>query len=102
MKFLLDSNVPIFMGENPGGMPVPRQQGKPAAAVTACSTPWPFSFILPESRGAIRVVREFLHHGGYKTVAVGTITKPGTKKSKEISSSLTAKAKCLGKKLIQR
>ncbi len=36
------------------------------------------------------------------TRTVGTITKPGTKKSKEISSFLTEKAKFLGKKLIQR
>ncbi|RPH47570.1 MAG: flavodoxin family protein [Desulfobacteraceae bacterium] len=100
LKLLFDRNVPVFMGESPGGMPVPRQKGKRAVVVTACTTPWPFNFILPESRGAIRAIREVLHYGGYKTV--GTLTKPGTKKSKEISSSLTAKAKRLGKKLIQR
>ncbi len=100
LKLLFDRNVPVFMGESPKGMPVPRQKGKRAIVVTACTTPWPFNFILAESRGAIRAVREVLHYGGYKIV--GTITKPGTKKSKEISSSLTAKAKRLGEKLIQR
>jgi len=100
MKLLFDRNVPVFMGESPKGMPVPRQKGKRAVVVTACTTPWPFNFILPESRGAIRAVREVLHYGGYKIV--GTITKSGTKKSKEISSSLAAKAKRLGEKLIQR
>jgi len=100
LKLLFDRNVPVFMGESPKGLPIPRQKGKLAVVVTACTTPWPFNFILPESRGAIRAVKEVLHYGGYKTV--GTITKPGTKKSKEISSSLTEKAKCLGKKLIQR
>ncbi len=45
-------------------------------------------------------IKEVLHYGGYKTV--GSITKPGTKKSKEISSSLAAKARLLGKKLTQR
>ncbi|MBU0944587.1 MAG: flavodoxin family protein [Proteobacteria bacterium] len=100
MKLLFDRNVPVFMGESPNGMPVPRQKGKRAVVVTACTTPWPFNFILPESRGAIRAVREVLYYGGYKIV--GTITKPGTKKSKEISPSLTAKAKRLGEKLIQR
>lgn len=100
LKLLFDRNVPVFMGESPKGMPVPRQKGKRAVVVTACTTPWPFNFILPESRGAIRAVREVLHYGGYKIV--GTITQPGTKKSKEIPSSLTAKAKRLGKKLIQR
>ena len=100
LKLLFDRNVPIFMGESPKGMPMPRQKGKRAVVVTSCTTPWPFNFILPESRGAIRAVREVLHYGGYKIV--GTLTKPGTKKSKEISASLKAKAKRLGEKLIHR
>lgn len=100
LKLLFDRNVPVFMGESPKGMPQPRQKGKRAVVVTACTTPWPFNFILPESRGAIRAVREVLHYGGY--TVVGTITKPGTKKSKEISSSLRAKAKRLGEKLTKR
>jgi len=100
LKLLFDRNVPVFMGESPSGMPVPRQKGKRAVVVTACTTPWPFNFILPESRGAIRAVKEVLHYGGYKTV--GTITKPGTKKLKKISPSLTTRAKCLGNKLVQR
>jgi multimeric flavodoxin WrbA len=99
LKLLFDRNVPVFMGESPSGMPVPRQKGKRAVVVTACTTPWPFNSILPESRGAIRAVKEVLHYGGYKTV--GTIAKPGTKKSKEISSSLTARAMRLGNKLIR-
>lgn len=100
LKLLFDRNVPVFMGESPKGIPIPRQKEKRAVIVTACTTPWPFNFILPESRGAIRAVREVLHYGGYKIV--GTISKPGTKKNKEISSSLMAKAKCLGEKLLQR
>ena len=98
LKLLFDRNVPVFMGESRKGMPQPRQKGKRAVVVTACTTPWPFNFILPEGRGAIRAVKEVLRYGGYKIV--GTITKPGTKKSKEISSSLTAKAMRLGNKLI--
>ena len=58
------------------------------------------NFILPESRGAIRTVSEVLRYGGYKIV--GTITKPGTKKLKEISSPLMAKAKRLGEKLLRK
>lgn len=100
LKLLFDRNVPVFMGESSKGMPIPRQKGKRAVVVTACTTPWPFNFILAESRGAIRAVKEVLHYGGYKIV--GTITKPGTKKSKDISPSLTAKAKRLGEKLTQR
>jgi multimeric flavodoxin WrbA len=100
LKLLFDRNVPVFMGESPKGMPVPRQKGKRAIVVTACTTPWPFNFILPESRGAIRAVKEVLHYGGFKIV--GTISKPGTKKSREIPITLKAKAKRLGKKLTQR
>jgi multimeric flavodoxin WrbA len=99
LKLLFDRNVPVFMGESSRGMPVPRQKGKRAVVVTACTTPWPFNFIFAESRGTIRAVKEVLHYGGYKIV--GTITRPGTKKSKEISSSIAAKARSLGKKLVQ-
>jgi len=98
LKLLFDRNVPVFMGESPKGMPEPRQKGKRAVIVTACTTPWPFNFILPESRGAIRAVKEVLHYGGYKLV--GTITRAGTKKSTAISSSLMEKAERLGKKLM--
>jgi putative NADPH-quinone reductase len=100
LKLLFDRNVPVFMGESPSGMPVPRQKGKRAVIVTACTTPWPFNFIFSESRGAIRAVREVLHYGGYKIM--GTMIKPGTKKSKEITSFLTAKARRLAKRLIER
>ncbi len=99
LKLLFDRNVPVFMGESPRGMPVPRQKGKRAVIVTACTTPWPFNFIFPESRGAIRAVKEVLHYGGYKVV--GTLTKPETKKSTEISPALMKKAGRFGKKLIQ-
>ena len=54
LKLLFDRNVPVFMGEKPNGFPIPRQKGKSAAIVTACTTPWPFNFIAAESRGAIR------------------------------------------------
>ncbi len=61
LKLLFDRNAPVFMEENPKGMPEPRQKGKRAVVVTACATPWPFNFILPESRGAIRAVKEVLN-----------------------------------------
>lgn len=97
LKLLFDRNVPVFMGESSRGMPIPRQKGKRAAVVTACTSPWPFNFILPESRGALRAVREVLRYGGYKVV--GTIAKPGTKKSTEINDRLAKKARRLGRKL---
>lgn len=91
LKLLFDRNVPVFMGESPSGLPIPRQKGKPAVIVTACTTPWPFNFLAAESRGAIRAVREVLHYGGYKII--GTVVKPGSKKQPEISQRLLDKAK---------
>ncbi|MBA7537689.1 Iron-sulfur flavoprotein [subsurface metagenome] len=86
LKMLFDRNVPIFMGEKPNGMPIPRQKGKPAVIVTACTTQWPFNVIFAESRGAVHAVREVLHYGGYKIV--GKIVKPGTRKNPQIPQKL--------------
>jgi len=97
LKTLFDRNDPLFMGEKSNGMPIPRQKGKPAIIVTACSTPWPFNFIAAESRGAVRAVREVLHYGGYKIL--GTVVKPGSKSNPAVSQRLLEKAKNLGKKL---
>lgn len=94
LKLLFDRNVPVFMGEKPNGMPYPRQKGKPAVIVTACTTPWPFNFIANESRGAIRAVNEVLHYGGYRLM--GTVVKAGSKNNPIISASLLNKAKKLG------
>ncbi len=94
LKLLFDRNVPVFMGEKPNGIPSPRQKGKPAVIVTACSTAWPFNFIAAESRGAIRAVNEVLHYGGYRLL--GKIVKPGTKKKPVISNRLLKKSKLLG------
>jgi len=87
-------NVPVFMGENPNGFPIPRQKGKRAAIVTACAIPWPSNFIAAESRGAIRSVREVLHYGGYKII--GKVAKPGSKKNSKIPQKLLNKAKSIG------
>jgi len=99
LKLLFDRNVPVFMGESERGIPVPRQKGKKAIIVSACTTPWPFNFILPESRGAVRAVKEVLHYAGIKTIA--TIVRPGTKKNREISSHLKTKARRAGIRLIK-
>ena len=98
LKLLFDRNVPVFMGESPKGLPIPRQKGKHAAVATACTTPWPFNVILPESRGAIRAVKEVLHYGGYRVA--GALAQAGTKKSADLPPSLLARAKRLGEKLV--
>lgn len=97
LKMLLERNVPVFMGESKNGIPTPKQKGKKAVIVTACTTPYPFNFILPESRGALRSVREVLNYGGYKVQ--GTLSKPGTKKSKTIKAKEIKKAQKLGSRL---
>ena len=97
LKMLLERNVPVFMGESKNGIPTPKQKGKHAAIVTACTTPYPFNFILPESRGAVRSVKEVLKYGGYKIK--GVLTKPGTKSNMEIKMNLIKKANKIGAKL---
>lgn len=97
LKCLLDRNVPVFMGEKHNGMPLPRQKGKKAVIVTACSTPWPFNVLLPESRGAINAVKEVLGYGGYKIV--GKVVKAGTKVNSKISEKEIARANQIGRQL---
>ncbi len=98
LKLLFDRNVPVFMGESPRGMPVPQQKGKKAVLATACTTPWPFNFLVPESRGALRALKEVLHYGGYKVI--GSVVKPGSKSNSEIPERLQRKARRLGARLI--
>lgn len=97
LKQLLDRNFPVFMDESPKGMPVARQKGKKAILAAACTSPWPINFILPESRGALRAIKEVLHYGGYKVV--GSVVKPGTKSNRDISDRLKKKGHKLGAKL---
>jgi len=97
LKMLFERNVPVFMGESKKGIPVPKQKGKKAIIVTACTTPYPFNFILPESRGAIRSIKEVLKYGGYKVK--GVLTKAGTKTNPNFKNSLIKKAKKMGGKL---
>jgi NAD(P)H-dependent FMN reductase len=94
LKLLFDRNVPVFIGEGAHGFPIPRQKGKPAVIITVCTTPWPFNFLLSESRGAIRAVRAVLGYGGYK--CIGKLVKPGAKHKPEISNRLLRRAKTLG------
>lgn len=76
LKLLFERNVPVFLEERPRRLPRGRQRGKQAIIVTACATPWPFNFLMSESRGAIRAVGKILKAGGYRIV--GTYARPGT------------------------
>ena len=77
LKMLFERLVPIFMGESALGFPQPRQKGKRALVIAACTTPWPFNILARQSRGAVRSVREILGTGGMK---VRTCEIPGTRK----------------------
>ncbi len=90
---LFDRNVPVFLGEE-SGVPHPRQKGKPAVIVTACTTPWPFNILAAGSRGSARAVWAVLRYGGYRLL--GQVVKPGTRRRPQISKSLLEKAKKLG------
>lgn len=77
LKMLFERLVPVFMGESALGLPQPRQKGKRALVIAACTTPWPFNILARQSRGAVRSVRELLGTGGMK---VRTCEIPGTRK----------------------
>jgi NAD(P)H-dependent FMN reductase len=100
LKTLFDRIVPAVMGEKPNGIPIPRHRGKTAVIVSACTTPWPFNWLLPESRGAVRAIREVLHYGGFSIA--GIVVKPGTKKNPDISPRTMIKAKKAGLRLMNK
>jgi multimeric flavodoxin WrbA len=93
LKTLFDRNVSVFIEENNHRMPLAQQKGKKAVIVSACTTPWPWNFIRPESRGAVRAVKNILKSGGFKIL--GTLVKPGTKINSHISRNLVNKARRL-------
>ena len=92
---LFDRNVPVVLGEQ-SGVPYPRQKGKPAVIVTACTTPWPFNFLAAGSRGSARAVCTVLRYGGYRLL--GQVVKPGTRRRPQIPKNLLERAKKLGRR----
>jgi len=96
LKMLFDRNVPVFIGQTADGKTFPRQKGKPAVIVVTCSQSWPMVFITKQRRGAYRVVRDVLHHGGYKLL--GGIAVSGLTDMTEPPQKVLEKAKRLGSK----
>lgn len=76
LKSMFDRLVPVFMGESRSGIPQPRQRGKRAVVVAACTTPFPFHVLFRQSRGTVKMIREVLKTGGYR---VYSLEVPGTK-----------------------
>ena len=81
--------------------PQPRQKGKRALVIAACTTPWPFNILARQSRGAVRSVREILGTGGMK---VRTCEIPGTQKmngklSEKEARRITARTRRIVRKI---
>lgn len=76
LKNMFDRLVPVFMGESRMGIPQPRQRGKRAVVVAACTTPSPFHVLFRQSRGTVKTIREVLKTGGFR---VYSLEVPGTK-----------------------
>lgn len=88
VKNMFDRLLGVAMEETKT-FPKGRLPGKKYFFLTACNTASPFSWIFGQSRGAIRVVKEF-----FKTAEMkygGTVVCANTGKSKELSSALKKK-----------
>ncbi len=100
LKTLFDRMVPALIGEQKSGLPLPRHKGKPAIVLTACTTQWPFNFILAQSRGALRAMGGILHYAGFRSVA--RLAAPGTKGKSQISPKALQKAEAAGRRMAGR
>lgn len=91
LKTLFDRNVPVFEYVD-HGFPSPRQKGKKAVIVTACSASWPYYLLGFQARGAVHAVETVLKSGGYRIV--GTLIVANTVNA--IRTSALEKAKRIG------
>lgn len=66
--------------------PKPRLSGKKYIFLTACNTPFPFSWLFGQSRGAVRAVKEVFQTAGMSSG--GTFVCANTGKSKKLPGTL--------------
>lgn len=88
VKNMFDRLLGVAMEETKA-FPKGRLPGKKYFFLTACNTVSPFAWIFGQSRGAIRVVKEFFKTAGMKYG--GTFVCAGTGKSKELPKALEEK-----------
>ncbi|MDE6280297.1 MAG: flavodoxin family protein, partial [Oscillospiraceae bacterium] len=69
--------------------PKPHLQGKKYLLLTSCNTPAPFSWILGQSRGAIRNMNEFFKTAGMKPM--GKVVCAGAANKKELPKQIVRK-----------
>lgn len=93
VKNLFDRLLGTAMEET-STFPKPRLQGKKYMILTSCNTPFPFSWIFRQSRGAIRNMDEFFRTAGMKTI--GKVVCAGAAAKKQLPKQIARKIeRCL-------
>ena len=85
------------MTENKFNMPAPKQKGKKAIIVTACTTNKIGDLFAGESKGAHKALHEIFHYSGIKIV--GYVNKNDTKNDRVITEGMKRKIQYLCNKL---
>lgn len=88
VKNLFDRALGIAMDDT-AGFPKPRLQGKSYMMLTACNTPFPFSWIARQSSGALHNMNEFFKTAGMK--CIGKFTCANVINRSELPRSLINK-----------
>ncbi|MDT8719731.1 flavodoxin family protein [Clostridium sp. 19966] len=98
VKNLFDRMVSYTMEDVKGRFPRPLcSQNQGYVLITACNTPFPFSFLCKQSQGAISAMNEFFKTSGMKKKGVITITNTWGKKC--VSKAVFNKAKKISDRL---
>ena len=93
VKNLFDRLLGTAMEET-STFPKPRLKGKKYMVLTSCNTPFPFSWIFGQSRGAIRNMDEFFKTAGMKPI--GKVVYAGASSKKELPKHIVRKIeRCL-------
>jgi len=93
VKNLFDRLLGTAMEET-STFPKPRLKGKKYMVLTSCNTPFPFSWIFGQSRGAIRNMDEFFKTAGMKQI--GKVVYAGASSKKELPKHIVRKIeRCL-------
>ena len=93
VKNLFDRLLGTAMEET-STFPKPRLKGKKYMILTSCNTPFPFSWIFGQSRGAIRNIDEFFKTAGMKPI--GKVVCAGAASKKTLPKHITKKIeRCL-------
>lgn len=98
VKNLFDRMTCYVMEDVIGGFPKPlHSKSKGYVLITACNTPFPFSYLCKQSEGAIRAMDEFFRTSGMKKKGVITISNTRVKEC--TPKAVLEKAKKIAKNL---